>query len=122
MNRAWTVLHLIPHGAFWKGVEAMAKSEPGAPQPAAETELVTSCGRVLAVKCLRLVTPGQSFSRVTLDLGPDHGGVPGAWAALTSREARELARRLLAQASLAERDMGEAADALPSASSGFPPA
>jgi hypothetical protein len=122
MNRAWSVLHLILQGAFRKGVEAMAKSGSGAPQPVAEAQLVTSCGRLIAVKYLRLVTTGQPFSRVTLDLGPDCGGVPGAWAALTSQEARELARRLLAQASLAEREMRDAADALPPTSSGLPPA
>ncbi len=55
------------------------------------------------MKCLRLAAHDRPISRVTLDMGPDRDGVPGTWAALTSREARELARRLLAQAALAER-------------------
>ncbi|GAA2446994.1 hypothetical protein [Streptomyces macrosporus] len=72
--------------------------------PTGEEPVVTSCGRRIMVKCLRLAAPHSPISRVTLDLGPDRDGAPGTWAALTSHEARELARRLLAQAALAERD------------------
>ncbi|RMB84285.1 hypothetical protein CTZ28_20320 [Streptomyces shenzhenensis] len=64
---------------------------------------MTSCGRRIAVKCLRLASPEKPISRVTLDVGQDRGGEPGTWAALTADEARDLARLLLAQASRAER-------------------
>ncbi|MER6529535.1 hypothetical protein [Streptomyces sp. NPDC001508] len=63
---------------------------------------MTSCGRRIAVKCLRLASPEKPISRVTLDVGQDRDGEPGTWAALTADEARDLARLLLAHASLAE--------------------
>ncbi|MTE17892.1 hypothetical protein F0L17_01825 [Streptomyces sp. TRM43335] len=66
--------------------------------------MLTSCARRITVKCLRLPTAGRPISRVTLDLGPEDDGVPGTWTALTPREARELARRLLDQAAAADRD------------------
>ncbi|MFD8733768.1 hypothetical protein ACFV06_02495 [Streptomyces sp. NPDC059618] len=65
---------------------------------AGETPLVTSCGRTIYVKELRLPTPGRTIGRVTLDVGPDQGDEHGVWASLTPAEARELARRLLAHA------------------------
>ncbi|MCI3276671.1 hypothetical protein [Streptomyces cylindrosporus] len=71
--------------------------------PASEdTSLVTSCGRRIAVRCLRLALPDLPISRVTLDVGRDQGDEPGAWAALTTDEARDLARLLLVQAELAD--------------------
>lgn len=86
--------------------------------------MVTSCDRRIDVKCLHLATPGRPISRVTLDLGPGRGSAPGTWAALTPREARELARRLLDQAALAEREAPTAPGALPSppSSASFGPA
>lgn len=69
-----------------------------------EASMLTSCDRRITVKCLRLPTSGRPISRVTLDLGPEDDGVPGTWTALTPREARELARRLVNQAAAADRD------------------
>lgn len=63
---------------------------------------MTSCGRRIAVKYLRLAPQDRPISRVTLDVGPDRGGAHGVWASLTPEEARELARRLLDHAALAE--------------------
>lgn len=54
------------------------------------------------MKCLRLAASDQPISRVTLDVGPDRGGEPGIWASLTADEARDLAHRLVAQASFVE--------------------
>ncbi|WP_225860289.1 hypothetical protein [Streptomyces triticiradicis] len=65
---------------------------------AGESPLVTSCGRRILVKELRLPTPGRPIGRVTLDVGPDQGDEHGVWASLTPAEARELARRLLVHA------------------------
>ncbi|MEV6015763.1 MULTISPECIES: hypothetical protein [unclassified Streptomyces] len=65
---------------------------------AGELPLVTSCGRTIYVKELRLPTPGRTIGRVTLDVGPDQGDEHGVWASLTPAEARELAHRLLAHA------------------------
>ncbi|MFF8537893.1 hypothetical protein ACN6K9_006645 [Streptomyces sp. SAS_267] len=69
---------------------------------AGELPLVTSCGRRILVKELRLATPGRPIGRVTLDVGPDQGDEHGVWASLTPAEARELARRLLAHAAEVE--------------------
>jgi hypothetical protein len=69
---------------------------------AEDTSLVTTCGRRIAVRCLRLVPADRPISRVTLDVGHDQGGETGAWAALTADEARNLARLLLLHAGLAE--------------------
>ncbi|WP_344630136.1 hypothetical protein [Streptomyces glaucosporus] len=74
------------------------------PHPAGDEPMVTSCDRMIAVKCLRLTMPDRPISRVALDVGPDRGGTPGTWMALTAPEARELARRLVAQAALAEHE------------------
>ena len=84
-----------------KGVTAMTASEQGRLHPAGEAPLVTSCGRRIEVKCLRLAAPERPISRIALEVGPDRGGEHGVWAALTASEARELAQRLLAQAELA---------------------
>ncbi|MGK5448833.1 hypothetical protein [Streptomyces radiopugnans] len=102
----------------------MAETGRALPRPAGETPMITSCDRRITVKCLRLPTAGRPISRVTLDLGPGSGSAPGAWAALTTREARELARRLLDQAALAEREAATAPGALPSppSSASFGPA
>ncbi len=67
-----------------------------------ESSLVTSCGRRIAVRCLRLAPVDRPISRVTLDVGRDLGGEPGVWAALTAEEARDLADLLLAHAAEAE--------------------
>ncbi|MFF3404890.1 hypothetical protein ACFYW8_01425 [Streptomyces sp. NPDC002742] len=69
---------------------------------AGESPLVTSCGRRISVKEMRLATPDRPIGRVTLDVGPDQGDEHGVWASLTPAEARELARRLLAHAALVE--------------------
>ncbi|UXY32007.1 hypothetical protein [Streptomyces sp. HUAS TT20] len=66
--------------------------------------VVTTCGRRIAVRYLRLASTDRPIGRVTLDVGRDQGGEPGVWAALTSDEARDLARLLLLQAGLAEHD------------------
>ncbi|MGY1455128.1 hypothetical protein [Streptomyces sp. SS8] len=93
----------------------MAETGRALPRPAGETPMVTSCDRRISVKCLRLPTADRPISRVTLDLGPGRDSTPGTWAALTTEEARELARRLLAQAALAEREAPR-----PSAAPGSP--
>ncbi|MGW3104572.1 hypothetical protein [Streptomyces sp. NPDC001100] len=63
---------------------------------------MTTCGRQVAVKRLLLALPERPITRVTLDVGPVVRGEPGLWASLTVDEARDLARRLLAQAALAD--------------------
>ncbi|WP_268867495.1 hypothetical protein [Streptomyces blattellae] len=40
-------------------------------------------------------------------MGRDQGGEPGVWASLTADEARDLARRLLAHAALAQPGPGD---------------
>lgn len=82
----------------------MTRSGQGRPvgAGAADAPLVTSCGRTIAVKELRLFSPDRPVGRVTLDVGPDQGDEHGAWASLTPAEARELARRLMAHAALVE--------------------
>ncbi|WP_405994820.1 hypothetical protein [Streptomyces sp. NBC_00986] len=67
---------------------------------------MTTCGRQVAVKRLLLAIPERPISRVTLDVGPVVRGEPGLWASLTVDEARDLARRLLAQAALADGGTG----------------
>ncbi|MGX1366476.1 hypothetical protein RKD19_001835 [Streptomyces canus] len=74
------------------------------PPAAEDTSLVTACGRRIAVRRLRLVPADRPIGRVTLDVGRDQGGEPGAWAALTAHEARDLARLLLLHAGLVEQD------------------
>ena len=74
--------------------------------PSGEAPLVTTCGRQVAVKRLLLAIPERPISRVTLDVGPVVRGEPGLWASLTVAEARDLARRLLAQAALADSGTG----------------
>ncbi|NIL53354.1 hypothetical protein HBK87_22750 [Streptomyces sp. 2BBP-J2] len=64
---------------------------------------MTTCGRRIAVRRLRLATADRPISRIALDVGPDRGGEPGTWAALTAGEARDLADLLLRHAGLAER-------------------
>jgi hypothetical protein len=64
--------------------------------------VVTACGRRIAVRCLQLAPAERPINRITLDVGRDQGGEPGAWAALTVGEARDLARLLLLHAGLAE--------------------
>ncbi|WP_181808445.1 hypothetical protein [Streptomyces shenzhenensis] len=79
--------------------------------------VVTTCGRRIAVRCLRLAAAERPISRVALDVGRDQGGEPGVWAALTADEARDLARLLLLQAGLAEHGtepVGPAPEGFPS--------
>lgn len=80
----------------------MATTGQGPSRTADGTHVVTSCGRRIAVKCLRLTSSDRPISRVTLDVGREQGGEPGAWAALTTDEARDLARLLLTHAAEAE--------------------
>lgn len=68
-----------------------------------DTSLVTTCGRRIAVRCLRLAPADRPITRITLDVGQEQGGEPGVWAALTADEARSLARLLLVHVGLAER-------------------
>ncbi|WP_405906215.1 MULTISPECIES: hypothetical protein [unclassified Streptomyces] len=71
--------------------------------PAGESPLVTSCGRRIEVKFLRLAAAThRPISRVALDVGPVGSGEPGTWASLTVSEALDLARRLMAQVRVAE--------------------
>jgi hypothetical protein len=93
----------------------MMTSGQGRLRPAGEAPLVTSCGRRIAVKCLRLANPERPISRIALDVGPYQSGEPGLWAALTADEARDLAHRLLAQAALAEPAAHAKPDTPPSA-------
>ncbi|MET8116010.1 hypothetical protein [Streptomyces prasinus] len=72
------------------------------PTEVEDPSFTTSCGRRIAVRCLRLVPADRPISRVALDVGRERGGVPGTWAALTADEARDLARLLLLHAGLAE--------------------
>lgn len=80
----------------------MGKAGRDRPSTAGDTSLVTTCGRRIAVRRLRLTPAEPPISRVTLDVGRDRGGEPGVWAALTTDEARDLARLLLLHADLAE--------------------
>ncbi|MER5948571.1 hypothetical protein ABT127_21215 [Streptomyces sp. NPDC001904] len=64
--------------------------------------VVTTCGRRIAVRRIRLAPAGRPIGRVTLDVGADRGGEPGVWASLTSTEARELAQMLLLHAELTD--------------------
>ncbi|MER6378841.1 hypothetical protein [Streptomyces sp. NPDC001250] len=70
---------------------------------AEEVPLVTTCGRRIQVRCLRLGHPDRPVSRIALNVGEDQGGEPGVWAALTPDEARSLARLLLEQAGTTEQ-------------------
>lgn len=81
----------------------MTITEPERPLESGGGSLVTTCGRRMSVRCLRLVPADRPIGRVTLDVGRDRGGEPGVWAALTADEARELARLLLRHADLAEQ-------------------
>ena len=83
-------------------MKPMATTGQHGPRTSETTPLVTSCGRRIAVSCLRLALPDRPIGRVTLDVGRDQGDEPGVWAALTADEARGLARLLLAHATLAE--------------------
>ncbi|MFJ8113885.1 hypothetical protein [Streptomyces sp. NPDC096132] len=65
--------------------------------------IVTTCGRRIAVRRLRLAPADRPISRVTLDVGRDQRGEPGVWAALTADEARGPARLLLLHTGQAER-------------------
>nr|WSY50578.1 hypothetical protein OG999_10905 [Streptomyces sp. NBC_00886] len=81
----------------------MAESEHIRLGPAAEAPLVTSCGRRIDVKFLRLAAAtDRPISRVALDVGPVRSGEPGTWASLTMGEALDLARRIMAQVRVAE--------------------
>ncbi|WP_416986190.1 hypothetical protein [Streptomyces sp. T028] len=80
----------------------MATAGRDRPPTSEDNGFVTTCGRRIAVRCLRLAPAEQPISRVALDVGRDQGGEPGVWAALTPGEARDLARLLLLHAGLAE--------------------
>ncbi|MEU8986628.1 hypothetical protein AB0C98_09110 [Streptomyces sp. NPDC048558] len=84
----------------------MVTVQEGLSHTTGDAYLVTTCGRRIAVRCLKLASTDRPISRVALDVGRDQGGEPGVWAALTPDEARDLARRLLAHAALAERGRG----------------
>ncbi|MBC9717450.1 hypothetical protein H9Y04_33465 [Streptomyces sp. TRM66268-LWL] len=83
----------------------MTTAGPDGPARATDdTCVVTTCGRRIAVRCLRLAPADLPITRIALDVGRDQGGEPGVWAALTADEARHLARLLLLHVDLAERD------------------
>ena len=84
----------------------MATEGRDGPAEAEDTCLVTTCGRRIAVRCIRLAPADRPITRVALDVGQDQGGEPGVWAALTAGEARDLAGLLLLHAGLAERGSG----------------
>ncbi|MEU3252309.1 hypothetical protein [Streptomyces sp. NPDC006997] len=92
----------------------MATAERDWPSVSEDTSLVTTCGRRISVRRLRLAVAERPISRVTLDVGRYPGGESGVWAALTAAEARDLAGLLLLHARRVERD-GE-----PSEPSGAP--
>lgn len=73
--------------------------------------LVTLCGRGVEVGVLRLDGTSGPIGVVRLKIGPEHTDGAQLWAALSSTEARELGRRLLAQAVRAERVAGSKAPA-----------
>jgi hypothetical protein len=81
----------------------MATAERDRTSAAEDTPLVTTCGRRISVRSLRLAAGDRPIGRIALDVGQDQGGEPGMWAALTADEARALARLLLLHAQLAER-------------------
>lgn len=64
----------------------MTASGSDRPPASGDAALVTTCGRRIAVRCLQLAPPDRPITRVTLDVGPDQGDEPGAWAALTAAE------------------------------------
>ncbi|MHC3469531.1 hypothetical protein ACYF6T_12525 [Streptomyces sp. 7R007] len=80
----------------------MAAADRDRPPTSEDNCVVTTCGRRIAVRRLRLAPAERPITRVTLDVGRAKGGEPGAWAALTAAEARDLARLLLLHADLAE--------------------
>lgn len=87
----------------------MATTGCDGPSGSEDARLVTTCGRSIAVRRLRLVPTERPITRIALDVGRDQGGEPGVWAALTPGEARDLARLLLLHADLAERGTGPVA-------------
>lgn len=89
-----------------EGVRPMTTAGEDRSRTLGDAALTTTCGRRIAVKCLRLAPVDRPISRVTLDVGRDRSGEPGAWAALTADEARTLARHLLTHAALAEQRPG----------------
>lgn len=97
-------------------VRAMATAEERRSGAAGGVPLVTTCGRRIEVTCLRLASAERPISRVALDVGPEQGGEPGVWAALTAKEARDLASRLLSHAELAESGTGSAPERRPGCS------
>ncbi|WP_052442392.1 hypothetical protein [Streptacidiphilus neutrinimicus] len=66
----------------------------------------TVCGRRIRIGEFRVGTGrgAGAHSRVTLDVGPEPGGVSRAWAGLTPAEARALAALLVRQAGEAEAE------------------
>ena len=68
--------------------------------------LVTRCGRGVEVGVLRLDGTSGPIGVVRLKIGPERTDGTALWAALSTAEARELGRRLLAQAMRAERVAG----------------
>ncbi|MEU3521595.1 hypothetical protein ABZ770_41230 [Streptomyces sp. NPDC006654] len=80
----------------------MATTRTDRTSAAEDSSLVTTCGRTIAVRYLHFAPAERPIRRVTLDIGQDQGGTPGAWAALTADEARDLASLLLRQARLSE--------------------
>jgi|AmaraimetaFIIA01_FD_contig_21_8242389_length_360_multi_2_in_0_out_0_1 hypothetical protein len=85
----------------------MAMAGNGGLRPTEEGYLVTTCGRRIEVRGLRLGCP---VGRIALDVGADRGGEPGTWAALTAEEARSLAHLLLEQAASGETGAGSQQD------------
>ena len=81
----------------------MGTQLPGTPSQHEHVDLRTTCGREVSVGWLILGGAERPARRVSLDLGHLPGRDDGTWAALTPREARQLAAALLAQARAAER-------------------
>ncbi len=80
----------------------MATTACDRPAAGEDSSVVTTCGRRIAVRCLRLAPTEPPISRLALDVGREQGGEPGVWAALSAGEARDLARLLLRYADLAD--------------------
>ncbi|MFC7217558.1 hypothetical protein ACFQLX_05120 [Streptomyces polyrhachis] len=78
--------------------------EPREPRPPAPVAMRTACGRLIAIRRLRLGVPGHRAVRVALDVGPEREGASHAWASLSPQEARELGWRLIEAAEIAEHE------------------
>ncbi|MEV6110845.1 hypothetical protein AB0M28_40055 [Streptomyces sp. NPDC051940] len=78
--------------------------ESGEPRLSTSVPMRTSCGRLIAIRRMRLGLPGRGVARVTLDVGPEREGASHAWASLSPHEARALGWALIEAAEVAEHE------------------